>query len=330
MAKSDNLRKAKEEKNDEFYTQLSDIVAEIAQHPDYVKHFKDKTVLCNCDDPEWSAFVEFFRLFFNKLGIKKMISTHYTKDGSPSYKLEWSGEKMNGDTINMIKTPLKGDGDFRSDECIELLKEADIVVTNPPFSKAREYMATLMKYHKQLIVIGDLNWITYKEIFPWLKDNEIWLGYGHVKEFRQPDGTIKKFGNKLWFTNLDINKIHEPLPLTKLYNGNESHYPKYDNYDAIEVSRVTDIPKDYNGTMGVPITFFDSFDPDQFEIIGMDLNEMVESLGIKEIGQEWIDKYRQQGGKSHLSPHMHSLVYTDTNGKAMSIYRRVLIKKKAS
>lgn len=345
MAKSDNLRKAKEEKNDEFYTQLSDIVAEIAQHPDYVKHFKDKTVLCNCDDPEWSAFVEFFRLFFNKLGIKKMISTHYTKDGSPSYKLEWSGEKLNGDTINMIKTPLKGDGDFRSEECIELLKEADIVVTNPPFSKAREYMATLMKYHKQFIVIGDLNWITYKEIFPWLKDNEIWLGYGHVKEFRQPDGTMKKFGNKLWFTNLDIDKIHEPLTLTKLYKGNEDHYPKYDNYDAIEVGKVSEIPKDYEGLMGVPVTFMNNYDASQFKILGMLQSSTDEQAGtpnlryyndFKEMRQD-MTYTGASGGKANGNPvvkgksaHGNFLYNPETHEYVHSVYARIVIQRKAS
>ena len=168
MGKGDNLKRAQAAKNDEFYTQLEDIVLEIAQHPDYVKHFEGKTVFCNCDDPEWSNFVEFFRKFFKKLKLKKMIATHYTHDGSPSYKLEWYGEKINGDTVNLIKTPLKGNGDFRSEECIELLKEADIVVTNPPFSLFREYIAQLMEYNKKFIIIGNKNAITYKEFFPLL------------------------------------------------------------------------------------------------------------------------------------------------------------------
>ena len=272
MAKSDNLRKAKEEKNDEFYTQMDDIIAEIVQHPDYVKHFKGKTVLCNCDDPEWSAFVQFFIRFFPKLGIKKMISTHYTKDGSPSYKLEWSGEKMNGDTINMIKTPLKGDGDFRSDECIELLKASDIIVTNPPFSLYREYVEILEKYDKKFIIIGNKNSIAYKEIFPLLKEGKMFVGYnaghGTMKFSTTPGGEATRAVPSYWFTNLDIDKVHEPLQLTKLYKGNESHYPKYDNYDAIEVSKVADIPKDYDGVMGVPITYMAEACNDQFEILG--------------------------------------------------------------
>ena len=176
--KSDNLRKAKEAKNDEFYTQLDDIVAEIAQHKDYVRQFQGKTVFCNCDDPEWSSFVEFFRKFFKKLGLKKMICTHYEKDGSPSYKLEWSGEKLHGDTVNMIKTPLQGDGDFRSEECIELLKESDIVVTNPPFSLYREYVAQLMEYGKDFVLLSNMNAIAYKEFFPYLRDGVVQSGYG--------------------------------------------------------------------------------------------------------------------------------------------------------
>lgn len=281
MAKSDNLRKAKEAKNDEFYTQLDDIVAEIAQHKDYVRQFQGKTVFCNCDDPEWSSFVEFFRKFFNKLGLKKMISTHFNKDGSPSYKLEWSGEKINGDTVNMIKTPLNGDGDFRSQECIELLKEADIVVTNPPFSLFREYVALLMEYGKQFVIIGNLNAIAYKEVFPLLKDNKMFIGYSSgSKSFKVPDGydssrvyvkdgvKYAKFGNICWFTNLDLDKSHEPLPLTQNYYGNEEKYPKYDNYDAIDCGKVSDIPKDYYGNIGVPITFLANHCPDQFDIVG--------------------------------------------------------------
>lgn len=272
MAKSDNLRRAKEAKNDEFYTRLEDIVAEIAQHPDYVRHFEGKTVLCNCDDPEWSNFVEFFRLFFHKLKLKKMIATHYTKDGSPSYKLEWSGEKLNGDTVNMIKTPLKGDGDFRSPECIELLKEADIVVTNPPFSLYREFVAVLEEYHKKYVIIGSKNSIAYKEVFPLLRDGKMFVGYnagnGTMKFATKPGDEAVKAVPSYWFTNLDIDKIHEPLPLTKLYHGNEKAYPKYVNGDAIECGKVSDIPKDYFGRIGVPVTFMSDACLDQFTILG--------------------------------------------------------------
>jgi hypothetical protein len=282
MAKSDNLRKAKEAKNDEFYTRLEDIKAEISSHPDYVRQFQNKIVFCNCDNPEWSSFYEFFRLHFNQLGLKKLITTHYNKDGSPSYKLEWSGEKLGDDTVNMIKTPLQGDGDFRSDECVELLKEADIVVTNPPFSLFREYIAQLEEYGKQYIVLGSTGAIAYKEIFPLLLEGKMFIGYmTGSKSFRVPDDfensstfyedgvKYAKFGNIYWYTNLDLDKIHESLILTKNYTGNESKYPKYDNYDAIEVSSVKDIPKDYFEPMGVPITFLTDYCPDQFEILGL-------------------------------------------------------------
>ena len=286
MAGSDNLRKAKEQKNDEFYTQLEDIEAEISSHPDYVRQFQGKVVFCNCDDPEWSSFYEFFRLHFNQLGLKKLITTHYNKDGSPSYKLEWSGEKLGDDTVNMIKTPLQGDGDFRSDECIELLKESDIVVTNPPFSLFREYIDMLIEYDKSFIVIGNNNAITYKDFFEYLHQNKIWLGYSSNKTcvFRVGEGydydekitKEKNDGYKYgkvpaisWFTNLDIDKRHEDLILTKNYIGNESKYPSYYNYDAIDVANVKDIPKDYFGCMGVPITFLAEHCEEQFEIIGL-------------------------------------------------------------
>lgn len=285
MSRNSDLKGAKRGKKDEFYTQINDIIAEIAQHPDMVRHFEGKTVLCNCDDPEWSNFVEFFRKFFKKLKLKKMIATHYTQDGSPSYKLEWYGEKLNGDTVNLIKTPLKGDGDFRSEECIELLKEADIVVTNPPFSLFREYIAQLVAYDKKFLIIGNVNAISYKEVFPLIKENKLWLGqsiHSGDREFRVPDSypleasgyRVDEDGNKYikvkgvrWFTNLDTDERHEFLPLTKNYKGNEHLYPKYDNYDAINVDKTADIPKDYDGVMGVPITFIDKYCPEQFEIL---------------------------------------------------------------
>ena len=250
--------------------------------------------------------------------------------------MEYEGGDDNDVEVG-VKTMLEGNGDFRSKECLDLLDECDIVVTNPPFSLARAYVQYLREHNKQFVIIWDLNWITYKEIFPMLKDNEIWLGYSSVKEFTQPDGTIKKFGNKLWYTNLDIQKRHEKLILWQRYyddNGNplpdtEERYPNYDNYDAINVDRVADIPVDYKGVMGVPITFLDKYNPDEFEIVGMDLNDSVEKLGIKEIGNEWVELYRKQGGKGHITASMHSLVYTH-NGKAVSLYRRILIRRKVS
>lgn len=259
MANS-NLSAAKCAKNDEFYTRIEDVAEELRH---YKKHFKGKVVLCNCDDPTWSAFWRYFHLNFAELGLKKLISTHYDRT-EPTYKMEYEGGDDNDVEVG-VKTPLECNGDFRNQECLDLLDEADIVVTNPPFSLARAYVQCLREHNKQFVIIGDLNWITYKEIFPILKDNEVWLGYSSVKEFVQPDGTIKKFGNKLWFTNLDIQKRHEKLILWKKYNPEE--YPKYNNYDAINVDRVAEIPVDYDGVMGVPITFFDKYNPEQFEIL---------------------------------------------------------------
>ena len=205
MAVNANLHKAKYAKNDEFYTQLTDVSKELMH---YKNHFKDKTILCNCDDPTWSAFWKYFHLNFKALGLKKLISTHYDKS-NPTYKMEYEGGDDN-DIGAGIKTPLEGNGDFRNQECLDLLDEADIIVTNPPFSIAREdFIPTLFEHNKKFLIIGDLNWVSYQTIFPLLRDNKMWFGYNSVKEFIQPDGTLKKFGNKLWFTNLDIEKRHE-------------------------------------------------------------------------------------------------------------------------
>lgn len=315
-----NLAAAKNAKNDEFYTQLTDVSKELVN---YKHHFKDKVVFCNCDDPTCSAFWKYFHLNFSELGLKKLISTHYDREET-TYKMEYAGGDDNDIEVG-AKTPLEGNGDFRNQESLDLLDECDIVVTNPPFSLFREYVATLMDYDKKFLIIGNKNAITYKEFFPLLKENKVWIGYTNVKEFIQPDKSIKKFGNIGWFTNLDITKRHENLILWKKYTPEE--YPKYDNYDAINVDKVAEIPCDYDGVMGVPITFLDKYNPEQFEIVGMDLNDSVESLGIREIGDEWIALYKKQGGKGHITAKMHSLVYTH-KGKAVSLYRRILIRKK--
>lgn len=263
MSKNTNLHAAKSAKNDEFYTRFEDINFEInlVEHG-YRPFFKDKVVYCNCDDPEESNFWKFFKARFNGLKLKKLISTHYNHEGKSSYKLEYDGERI-------TKSELDGDGDFRSSECVELLKESDIVVTNPPFSLFREFVALLMKYEKKFIIIGSMNVITYKETFPLIKDNKIWLGYTQPKIFIQPDGSEKKFGNILWYTNLEIPKRHEPMLLGGSYEkgSKKGMFPKYDNYDAINVDRVCDIPEDYDGVMGVPITFLDKYCPEQFEIV---------------------------------------------------------------
>ena len=270
------LNRAKKVKNDEFYTQLSDIERE-ANH--YKDHFKGKVVLCNCDDPRISNFFHFFSYNFERLGLKKLISTCYKNtnpdlfsrhDEEKAVWVEYHGEKDG----SRIPTPekmdikyFKGDGDFRSAEAIELLKEADIVCTNPPFSLFREYVAQLIEYDKKFLIIGSLNAVKYKEIFPLIYGNQIWLGINSPKEFKQPGGGIKKFGNVCWFSNLTHKKRNQELILYKTYKGNEKDYPKYDNYDAIEVGKVKDMPIDYKGMMGVPISFIDKYNPDQFEIV---------------------------------------------------------------
>lgn len=257
---NENLHKAKEAKNDEFYTQLNDVAEELRH---YKEHFKDKVIFCNCDDPTWSAFWRYFHLNFEHLGLKKLISTHYDRE-KPTYKMEYTGGNDN-DIEAGVKTPLEGNGDFRNQECIDLLKEADIVVTNPPFSIAREdFIPQLFEYKKKFLIIGDLNWVTYKIIFPLLKNNEMWMGYSAVKEFLQPDGTIKKFGNKLWFTNLDIKKRHEKLILWKNYTPAE--FPQYDNYDAINVDKVSNIPCDYCESWEVTEEEFKNFSANEWEI----------------------------------------------------------------
>ena len=277
MMKNKNMHKAKKAKNDEFYTMMSDIEKELFNYKD---HFQGKTVYCNADDPRESNFFKYFVMNFKFLGLKKLIATSYLNSPingeKQSKKIEVNGivdgigtfEDIMA-TADVKETPLKGDGDFRSEECIEFLKESDIVVTNPPFSLFREYIAQLIEYDKKFLVIGNMNAITYKEIFPIIKNNKLWLGFNSPKEFIQPDSTTKKFGNILWFTNLKHSKRNEELLLYKSYKGNEDDYPKYDNYDAINVNKVADIPLDYDGVMGVPITFLSKYNPDQFELMGL-------------------------------------------------------------
>ena len=312
-----NLNSAKIAKNDEFYTQLSDIEKELRH---YTEHFRDKVVFCNCDDPYESNFFKYFAMNFNHLGLKRLVATCY--NGSPvqgnelllhfdidepnepkkiAYKIEISEvHDANGDGAidladvryllqnnkNAISI-LKGNGDFRSEECVELLKEADIVVTNPPFSLFREYVAQLIKYEKSFIIIGSKNIITYKDIFSLIKQNRMWIGhkpmsgslyfeifYPHNKYDIIKDGKIITPINACWYTNIDIMKRHEDLILYKSYTPDE--YPKYDNYDAINVDKTAEIPCNYDGVMGVPITFLDKYNPDQFEIVGNELDLNIE------------------------------------------------------
>ena len=333
-----NLHKAKAAKNDEFYTQLTDVAKELMH---YKKHFKDKIVFCNCDDPTWSAFWKYFHLNFAELGLKKLISTHYDREDA-TYKMEYTGGDDNDIEIG-VKTPLEGNGDFRNKECLDLLDESDIVVTNPPFSLFREYVAVLMEHEKKFLIIGNKNAITYKEFFPLLKDDDVWIGCTNVKEFLQPDGSIKKFGNIGWFTNLDVAKRHEKLILWKHYT--EEEYPKYDNYDAINVDKVSEIPCDYDGVMGVPITFLDSFNPEQFEILGYtgglgwnERNKVKTSKEYLDCKQHNPDGSITSGGKVNTGA---ALYYTDIpaqryytasncDGYLLRTYGRILIRKKVS
>lgn len=265
--KNTNLHNAKRAKNDEFYTLLTDIEKEMVHYRDY---FKGKVIFCNCDDARESNFFKFFANNFELLKIKKLITTGYKEDGHGvvlEYNGDIDGDFMVGDDEVKV-TELKGNGDFRSEECIEYLKQADIVITNPPFSLFREYVKQLMDYDKKFIIIGSQNAITYKEIFPYIKDNKLWLGYNFVKSFIQPNGEVKKFGNILWYTNIPHDKRNWPMDFYRTYKP--ELYPKYDNYDAIEVSKVCDIPMDYKGIMGVPITFLDKYNPEQFQIVGID------------------------------------------------------------
>ncbi len=290
MVKNKSLGNARTNREDEFYTQLADIEKEVCY---YKEHFKGKTVLCNCDDPRISNFFKYFALKFEELGLKRLISTCYKNQEVDLFSknncekavwLDYYGnpnDPTNTDFSTVEVKELKSDGDFRSPECIELLKQADIVVTNPPFSLFREYVPTLMKYGKKFLILGNQNAITYKEIFKYIKENKIWLGYKagdmsfKVPDYYEPRETRywqdengqkwRSMGNICWFTNLDIAKRHEDLVLYKKYS--ESEYPKYDNYNAIEVSKTANIPMDFDGVMGVPITFLDKYNPDQFEIL---------------------------------------------------------------
>ena len=286
-----NLSNAKKAKNDEFYTQLLDIENELKH---YKSHFAGKVVYCNCDDARKSNFFRFFQKKFNDYGLKKLITTSYNENGHGSVLVYEGDTNGNGklDDNEVKVSELKGNGDFRSEECIEYLKESDIVVTNPPFSLFRDYIATLVQYDKKFLIIGNPNAITYKEVFPLIKENKLWLGwssfnkgmYFYVPEDYKYADTYKfekeingrkvmRVSSICWFTNLDHSRRHEDLILYKKYTPEE--YPKYDNYDAIEVSKVCEIPKDYDGIMGVPITFLDKYNPSQFEIVGCANNPII-------------------------------------------------------
>ena len=309
MSAHSNLSEAKRAKKDEFYTQLPDIERELRH---YKEHFRDKVVYCNCDDPSISNFFHYFSHKFESLGLKRLIATCYKSqradlfsqnDSERAIQLEYNGD-VDGNRVpdanEINKFHLKGDGDFRSQECIELLKQADIVCTNPPFSLFKEYMAQLVEYSKKFLIIGNPHAITYKEIFPLIRDNKMWIGNKsmgtdmlfdvpeyYAKElvatkregsgYKIIDGIVKGRSQSIWFTNLDYSKRHEELILHKKYTPEE--YPKYDNYDAVEVGRVNEIPVNYGGAMGVPISFLSKHNPEQFEILG--INTRFDTSGLR-------------------------------------------------
>ena len=339
MAKTGNkqLGRAKQVKEDEFYTRLEEIERELSH---YKPHFRGKTVLCNCDDPRISNFFHYFAYQFEALGLKRLITTCYKNQDMDLFSrnnceraiyLIYDGDK-NG---NRIPDPeeigirlLKGDGDFRSAECIDLLKQADIVVTNPPFSLFREYVAQLVQYDKKFLIIGNINAITYKEIFPLIMRNELWMGvsiHSGDREFGVPASypleaagcRVDENGNKFirvkgvrWFTNIDHDKRHEELILWKPYTPEE--HPRYVNYDAIDVGKTSDIPCDYDGLMGVPITFLDKYNPDQFEIVGRSL-ELADMTVI-----------RERLGRSDGGPRF----YIEKDGELVRLYDRIVIRRK--
>ena len=337
MSNNSNLHKAKKARNDEFYSMLSDIENELAH---YREHFKDKVIYCNCDDPTQSNFVKYFQINFDTLNLKKLIATGYRKN-CRGVKLVYDSNSKDAEVEE-----LEGDGDFRSEECVELLKQADIVVTNPPFSLFREYVAQLVKHDKKFLIIGQTNAITYKEIFPLIKANKIWIGYNFNKTMEfQLDESYEKWneirdGKKYgkvpaiaWFTNLDHKKCHEFLTLTEKYDP--AKYPKYDNYDAINVDKVNDIPKDWDGVMGVPITFLDKYNPEQFEIVQFRKGEDGRDLAFTvEREREWCRtsgcSYEEFEKKFPLrkvqNPGMLKNAEGVINGKAT--YARVLIERR--
>ncbi len=358
-----NLKDAKENKKDEFYTQLADIEKELKN---YTEHFKGKTILCNCDDPRVSNFFHYFAYNFEKLKLKKLITTCYKNQDETLFTqnksekaiyLEYYGDK-NGNKIPDAEEigiqHLEKDGDFRSDECIELLKQSDIIVTNPPFSLFREYVAQLIEYNKKFLIIGNLNAITYKDIFKLIKEQQLWLGksiHSGDREFGVPEdypltaagSRIDNDGKKYirvkgvrWFSNLDYTERHEELILYKQYNS--TNYPKYDNYDAINVDKTKEIPMDYDKAIGVPITFLDKYNPEQFNVIALGIVGSIEFNADK--AMEILDKngeptgkytrnakgtlYRAYNPKTDKIPAFKDL---ETGNLYSSIYARVIIKR---
>lgn len=344
MAGNKSLHDAKRARKDDFFTRREDIENELSH---YAEYFRDKVVYCNCDDPEWSEFWQFFKRNFRPWGLKKLVATHYEPDEKNyAYMLEIC-EDTNGDGVvdwrdEPTITQIPCNGDFRSAYCVELLKQADVVVTNPPFSLIKEYIAQLMEYEKKFLIIAPQNAITYKEIFPLLMNNRLWLGYGfnhgdayfrvppenagdYAAGVYNPETGLVHFRNCCWFTNIDIPKRHSPLDLRgNYYKGHEDAYPMYDNYDAIEVNKIANIPIDYYGNMGVPVTFLDKYCPSQFEILGM--CENMDLYGLKTrvyTAQECKQRYFELFGKKGTYDLNASGVI-----RGKKVYQRLIIRRR--
>lgn len=366
-----NLNAAKIDKQDEYYTRLEDINEELRN---YREHFRGKTVLCNCDDPRVSNFFTYFAYNFEFLGLKRLITTCYKSQSIDLFSknvceqavyLIYDGDR-NGNNIPDAEEigihPLKGDGDFRSQECIDLLKQADIVVTNPPFSLFREYIAQLIEYDKKFLIIGNKNLLTKKEIFPLIMQNKVWVGCTPMKvdllfewpkdvqeivlassgkqgsKFRVVDGKVLGRSPSIWYTNLDIKKRHEEIFLFKKYSPEK--YPHYDNYDAIEVGKIEDIPCDYEGVMGVPLTFMDKYNPDMFELLGLSSGR--DEFIVRPTKRYFNPKQYTNGNVSNggkVNTHANILYkekpvsktyYTADNadGYLISVYDRIFIRRK--
>ena len=328
--KNGSLHDAKLAKNDEFYTRYEDIAEELKEYDGF---FKGKVVYCNCDKAfnfGRSQFFEYFQVNFHRLGLKKLIATQIVPNGR-GIKWTYDGVPPTSplDESEICTEFLKGDGSFQSAECREILKECDVVVTNPPFSLFREFVDTLIAYGKKFLIIGNKNAITYKEIFPLIKDNKLWLGFTSPKGFDQPSThEVKQMaGLTRWFTNIEHRKHQTPLYLREGASVCSIKYPKYDNYDAINVDDVKMIPHDYDGVMGVPITFLDKYCPSQFEISGIDSTDFAEEIGIQPMGAEFIRKYRENGGTGHYTEGMRNLCYYENDGTPKKVYSRILIRK---
>lgn len=318
-----NLSKARKTKNDEFYTFYEDVEKEVNEYKDYLEN---KIVYCNCDNPKYSQFWKYFKDNFKELKIKKLISTYLTDN--IAYKTVYNGEEIE-------KTNLIGNGSFESEECLSILKEVDVVITNPPFSIFSEYLSSLINNNKKFLVVGNKNAVIYKDVFPYIRDNKVSLGFNNITKFYQPDGEIKKFGNIGWFTNIKSKHKKKPLLLTEEYYSNGKpkdnslkKYKKYYNFDAINVDKLVEIPKDYYEIMGVPITYVDYHDEEMFEIVGIDGKDFGKDLEIKPVGKDWMKTYLENGKTGHLSASMRVLVLLE-DGKAIQKFRRILIRRKS-